>query len=69
MAGSLVLLPVIFLFYSEQGSTNLLSLTTAELTFSRADNNGVGVGGNEISGSRQLLLGWGMLIVFAAKIP
>ncbi len=47
MAGSLVLLPVIFLIYSDEG----------------------GVGGNEISGSRQLLLGWGMLIVFAAKIP
>jgi proton-translocating NADH-quinone oxidoreductase chain M len=69
MAGSLVLLPVIFLIYSEQGSTNLLSLTTAEFTFSRAANNEGGVGGNEISGSRQLLLGWGMLIVFAAKIP
>jgi proton-translocating NADH-quinone oxidoreductase chain M len=63
MAGSLVLLPVIFLIYSEQGSTNLLSLTTAELSFPAA------VRVNEISGSRQLLLGWGMLIVFAAKIP
>jgi NADH:ubiquinone oxidoreductase subunit 4 (subunit M) len=29
MAGSLVLLPVIFILYSENGSTNLLALTTS----------------------------------------
>jgi proton-translocating NADH-quinone oxidoreductase chain M len=55
MAGSLVLLPVIFMLYSECGSTNLLILTCA------LDNN--------LSLYRQYLLGWGMLLVFAVKIP
>lgn len=55
MAGSLVLLPVIFLLYSELGSTNLLVLTCASDT--------------GMSVSRQFLLGWGMLMVFAVKIP
>ena len=55
MAGSLVLLPVIFMLYSECGSTNLLVLTCA------LDNT--------LSVYRQNLLGWGMLLVFAVKIP
>jgi proton-translocating NADH-quinone oxidoreductase chain M len=58
MAGSLVLLPVIFLIYSEQGSTNLLALIVQ--TESPVDAH---------SCARQLLLGWGMLAVFAVKIP
>ena len=52
MAGSLVLLPVIFMLYSECGSTNLFVLL---------DSN--------ISPDRQTFLGWGMLAVFAVKIP
>ena len=55
MGGSLVLLPVIFILYSENGSTNLLSLTTSLDPV--------------LTGSRQMLLGWGMLAVFAVKIP
>jgi proton-translocating NADH-quinone oxidoreductase chain M len=55
MAGSLVLLPIIFVLYSECGSTNLLVLTTAM--------------DNVLSYDRQMLLGWGMLAVFAVKIP
>jgi proton-translocating NADH-quinone oxidoreductase chain M len=62
MAGSLVLLPVIFIIYSEQGSTNLLLLMLSmdstyinDTIFS--------------SSARQMVLGWGMLSVFAVKIP
>jgi proton-translocating NADH-quinone oxidoreductase chain M len=60
MAGSLVLLPVIFLLYSECGSTNLLLLTVTQGT--------TGID-NVLSANRQFLLGWGMLTVFAVKIP
>jgi proton-translocating NADH-quinone oxidoreductase chain M len=59
MAGSLVLLPVIFVLYSEYGSVNLLTLVTAS----------TGETGLPSTYSRQLLLGWGMLAVFAVKIP
>jgi proton-translocating NADH-quinone oxidoreductase chain M len=52
MAGSLLLLPVIFMLYTECGSTNLFVLLDAN-----------------ISPDRQTLLGWGMLAVFAVKIP
>lgn len=55
MAGSLFFLPIIFALYSECGSTNLLVLTTAL--------------DNVLSYDRQMLLGWGMLAVFAVKIP
>lgn len=55
MAGSLILLPVIFMLYSEYGSTNLLVLTTSLDSLLTSD--------------RQTLLGWGMLAVFAVKIP
>lgn len=55
MAGSLVLLPIIFILYSECGSTNLLVLLTAL--------------DNVLSVDRQMVLGWGMLAVFAVKIP
>jgi NADH-ubiquinone oxidoreductase chain 4 len=56
MAGSLVFLPSIFMLYSEYGSTNLLMLTCG-LDNVLTDNY------------RQQLLGWGMLLVFAVKIP
>jgi NADH-ubiquinone oxidoreductase chain 4 len=55
MAGSLLFLPVIFLLYSEFGSTNLLVLTTAV--------------DQVLTAQRQSLLGWGMLAVFTIKIP
>jgi proton-translocating NADH-quinone oxidoreductase chain M len=55
MAGSLILLPVIFLIYSESGSTNLLILSVSSAPY--------------FSYYRQLMLGWGMLAVFAVKIP
>lgn len=52
IAGSLVLLPSIFLMYSDTGTTNLLALSTSVVT-----------------PQRQMLLGWGMLVVFGVKIP
>lgn len=55
MAGSLLLLPVIFLLYLECGSTNLLYIMCAN--------------DNLFSSERQMLLGWGLLAVFAVKIP
>lgn len=55
MAGSLLLLPVIFILYLECGSTNLLYIMCAN--------------DNLFSTERQLLLGWGLLAVFAVKIP
>ena len=55
MAGSLLLLPVIFLMYSECGSTNLLYVLCAR--------------DNVLSLERQMILGWGLLAVFAVKIP
>jgi proton-translocating NADH-quinone oxidoreductase chain M len=55
MAGSLLLLPVIFVMYSECGSTNLLYIMCARM--------------NVLSLERQMLLGWGLLAVFAVKIP
>jgi proton-translocating NADH-quinone oxidoreductase chain M len=55
MVGSLLLLPVIFLMYSECGSTNLLYILCAR--------------DNVLSLERQNLLGWGLLAVFSVKIP
>jgi proton-translocating NADH-quinone oxidoreductase chain M len=55
MAGSLLLLPVIFVMYSECGSTNLLYILCAR--------------DNVLSLERQTLLGWGLLAVFSVKIP
>lgn len=55
MAGSLILLPIIFIIYSECGSTNLLYILCAR--------------DNVLSLERQSLLGWGFLAVFAVKIP
>jgi proton-translocating NADH-quinone oxidoreductase chain M len=55
MAGSLVLLPIIFTIYSECGSTNLLYILCAR--------------DNVLSLERQSLLGWGFLAVFSVKIP
>lgn len=52
IAGSLVLLPSIFLLYSDTGTTNLLALVNSVVT-----------------PERQMLLGWGMLVVFGVKIP
>lgn len=52
IAGSLVLLPSIFMLYSDTGTTNLLALSTSV-----------------VSPERQMLLGWGMLVVFGVKIP
>lgn len=65
MAGSLVLLPIIFVLYALGGSTSLLYLMCQ---FSNPEG--------ELSSSlwfdlpeRQLILGWGMFLVFAVKIP
>lgn len=55
MAGSLVFLPAIFLFISECGSSNIIYIMC-----SREAN---------ISLERQMILGWGLLAVFAVKLP
>lgn len=55
MAGSLVLLPMIFALYSESGSTSLIYLLTSFDTIYTIE--------------RQMLYGWGMFAVFAVKIP
>ena len=55
VGGSLFFLPVVFMLYSEFGTTNLLTL--------------IEVGESYLSPNRQMLLGWGMLIVFCVKIP
>jgi len=55
MAGSLLFLPVIFILYSNYGSTNLFILVCS--------------GNSVLSLDKQILLGWGLLAVFAIKIP
>ncbi len=54
LAGSLVFLPVILILYSHYGTTNLLLLVSSE---------------NSLSINVQFLLGFGLLAVFAVKIP
>jgi proton-translocating NADH-quinone oxidoreductase chain M len=73
MAGSLVLLPIIFMLYGEYGSTNLFILTFSTAT---QLGDGFAIAGNEqistspcLSDYRQMIIGWGMLAVFAVKIP
>lgn len=55
MAGSLLFLPVIFILYANYGSTNLFILTCSDTPMLSVD--------------KQLILGWGLLAVFAVKIP
>lgn len=55
MAGSLVFLPVIIFLYSLYGSTNLIVLTTSY--------------DHVLSINQQMIYGWGLLTVFAVKIP
>lgn len=64
-ACSLVMLPVLFAFYSMTGSTNLLTLISAANISSSSAPLTEGVLGLE----RELLLGWGLLLVFGVKIP
>ena len=69
MAGSLVLLPIIFVLYALGGSTSLLYLMC---NFSSLDNSISSIS-NELKcidlPERQLILGWGLFLVFAVKIP
>jgi len=55
MAGSLMFLPVIFILYGLYGSTNLFTLTCA--------------GNPMLAVDKQVILGWGLLAVFAVKMP
>lgn len=65
MAGSLVLLPIIFGLYAMGGSTSLLYLM-CNLTSPSGDSmNSMWFHLPE----RQLILGWGLFLVFAVKIP
>jgi proton-translocating NADH-quinone oxidoreductase chain M len=59
MAGSLLLLPVLLLLYSQFGSANVLVLMSGGW-------NGAGAG---VLSATQRVLGWGLLVVFAVKIP
>jgi proton-translocating NADH-quinone oxidoreductase chain M len=61
MVGSLALLPAIFLMYSEHGTTNILLLSVLFDSNFLVQDYG--------SYMRQMLYGWGMLAVFAVKIP
>lgn len=71
MAGSVILLPMIFVLYSDCGSTNLLVLTVSQGYV----NGGLACQGSPLTSNtlltldRQMLLGWGLFIVFAVKIP
>jgi proton-translocating NADH-quinone oxidoreductase chain M len=61
MAGSLVLLPIIFVLYALGGSTSLIYLLC---------NFGVANEGDWLLlPERQMILGWGLFLVFAVKIP
>ncbi len=53
--GSLLFLPVIFILYSTYGTTNILLLTCG--------------GNSSLSVDLQMILGWGLFLVFAVKIP
>ena len=81
MAGSLVLLPIIFVLYALGGSTSLLYLmcnfNTTALDHVSATGN-VSFPSNAAMPAqiewthlpeRQLILGWGLFLVFAVKIP
>ena len=64
MAGSLVLLPIIFVLYALGGSTSLLYLM-CQFSSPQGDEMSVWLDLPE----RQLILGWGLFLVFAVKIP
>ena len=66
MAGSLVLLPIIFVLYALGGSTSLLYLMcNFNAPTSLIEGSNVWLSLPE----RQLILGWGLFLVFAVKIP
>lgn len=67
MAGSLVLLPIIFVLYALGGSTSLLYLMC---NFSSQQSLDDSITSEWIDlPERQLILGWGLFLVFAVKIP
>ena len=70
MAGSLVLLPIIFVLYSLGGSTSLLYLMCQFSAPHSLYSASEGVDSLWIAlPERQLILGWGLFLVFAVKIP
>jgi len=62
MAGSLILLPIIFVLYALGGSTSLLYLMCNL-------SSPVDAGSWVNLAERQLILGWGLFAVFTVKIP
>ncbi|GAX86703.1 NADH dehydrogenase subunit 4 (mitochondrion) [Chlamydomonas eustigma] len=75
MFGSLILLPIIFVVYALGGSTSLIYLIC---TFSNEQTHYVEPVSSLVSidsidsinlRSRQMILGWGLFLVFAVKIP
>jgi len=73
MAGSLVLLPIIFVLYALGGSTSLLYLMCNFNTTEVSQASTLDTVNNSIEWThlpeRQLILGWGLFLVFAVKIP
>ena len=67
MAGSLILLPIIFVLYALGGSTSLLYLMC---NFSSQQSLDDTLPSQWLDlPERQLILGWGLFLVFAVKIP
>lgn len=74
MAGSLVLLPIIFVLYALGGSTSLLYLMCSFSAPSELPLNSHHYLTNANTNlsflpERQMVLGWGLFLVFAVKIP
>lgn len=70
MAGSLILLPIIFVLYALGGSTSLIyMLCNFGTQGSAALHGSAAEGGWLMLPERQMILGWGLFLVFAVKIP
>jgi proton-translocating NADH-quinone oxidoreductase chain M len=72
MAGSLILLPIIFVLYAQGGSTSLLYLMCSFGNDWQSFVEDFPLKGNDspsLLPERQLILGWGLFLVFAVKIP
>nr|NP_046140.1 NADH dehydrogenase subunit 4 [Chlamydomonas moewusii]AAC39340.1 NADH dehydrogenase subunit 4 [Chlamydomonas moewusii]QRM91389.1 NADH dehydrogenase subunit 4 [Chlamydomonas moewusii] len=65
MGGSLILLPIIFVLYAQGGSTSLIYLL-CNFGSQHADAY---QSAYYLLSERQMILGWGLFIVFAVKIP
>lgn len=69
MAGSLVLLPIIFVLYALGGSTSLIYMLCNFGSHGYAQPMAGAEGDWLLLPERQMILGWGLFLVFAVKIP